>query len=968
MRILFILAVACLFSHADAAYYYVNGTTGNDTLDGSSDTFAGGYVGPKKTMLGVMSVAAYQDTVEIANGHYDEYVLLVQSYYFLPGDSVSFRSMEMNGPGEHLHLIGGVIHFTDSLVLNDGWIHTRAGRLIASDDAKVYGGSKTSFVDGPFTIENDDSIGSGLLFPIGEVDTYRPVILAFNQTTTDTNSYTGQLFRDTAPPGTIPDTLKYISVKNHWFFTQSDPTTAGHFQGFFAYDTAGNDDEVTDPANLRLAYRDAYGTAYKNLWGAGTGPYVGTILNSVIPDSLGYFVLANPNTGSNPLGHNTPAALFSYSNPCERTTMQFTDESVPNTAPITVWHWDFGTGDPNDTSALQHPAFLYDSAGNYTAKLSIIDSLGYTDSLSMDVKVNTRPTAAFSGSSVCLGDSTDFQDMSTMDSAEVIVSRLWTLNTGVFHYDDTFFRHKYPTAGTFNPRLVLYTANNCTDTTSRTVAVYGLPAPSFTASGACLGDTTIFTGSGGLPGDTVKSWKWFIDNSLRSTSQNFRELQATAKTYNLMLAVMSQNNCPDTVNGTFAVYENPVASFALDNTVSGNDSFQCFKGNEFTLISYSYFPPAQTSSVNVYWGSPRVSGGNTYNFTSAGLHPVELVIKTDKGCMDSSLNFYRVYEPMTVNYNVVPRCIPLATKFSSTSTAGAAGITNYHWEFGDLSFVDLVIDTVDHAYVLPTIYDVQLTITSGDGCVDSTTKFITVDKTPAVNIAILSGTNPFCAGDSLVVQANGGNTVVWDDGMITRQRTFLGSNTRIVTAFSLSGCSAKDTIAVVMNALPVANAGPDTSMVQGTPINLNGSGGVNYQWSPAALAASSTSATTQIDIPQDTLFILTVTDSNGCSDKDSVFVRLIIPAKPSKIPNLITPNGDFLNDAWDLSSIPNIFSSSIRVFDNYGKQVWNLSKNYMNNWKGTSNQGKDLPDGTYLYIIQNDTDPKIFKGYLQILR
>jgi hypothetical protein len=45
------------------------------------------------------------------------------------------------------------------------------------------------------------------------------------------------------------------------------------------------------------------------------------------------------------------------------------------------------------------------------------------------------------------------------------------------------------------------------------------------------------------------------------------------------------------------------------------------------------------------------------------------------------------------------------------------------------------------------------------------------------------------------------------------------------------------------------------------------------------------------------------------------------------------------------------------------------TQSYKNNWEGTYNDNKELPDGTYYYILKlNDERNRVFQGFLEIHR
>ena len=101
--------------------------------------------------------------------------------------------------------------------------------------------------------------------------------------------------------------------------------------------------------------------------------------------------------------------------------------------------------------------------------------------------------------------------------------------------------------------------------------------------------------------------------------------------------------------------------------------------------------------------------------------------------------------------------------------------------------------------------------------------------------------------------------------------------------------------------------------------------------------------------------------SNGCSlalsDVASVTVQ------PCSIPKGISPNGDNLNDELDLSFY-NI--EKLEIFNRYGSKVYSKS-NYEDEWHGQSDNGNELPDGTYYYVI-DFTDIETKTGWIYINR
>jgi len=92
----------------------------------------------------------------------------------------------------------------------------------------------------------------------------------------------------------------------------------------------------------------------------------------------------------------------------------------------------------------------------------------------------------------------------------------------------------------------------------------------------------------------------------------------------------------------------------------------------------------------------------------------------------------------------------------------------------------------------------------------------------------------------------------------------------------------------------------------------------------------------------------------------------------SRIPRLITPNGDGLNERFifeDLENNPTLFSGNeIVIFNRWGDVVFQ-AKPYQNDWSGQNNTGQRLPQGTYYYIFKLDlNEGKVIKGDITVVR
>lgn len=93
-----------------------------------------------------------------------------------------------------------------------------------------------------------------------------------------------------------------------------------------------------------------------------------------------------------------------------------------------------------------------------------------------------------------------------------------------------------------------------------------------------------------------------------------------------------------------------------------------------------------------------------------------------------------------------------------------------------------------------------------------------------------------------------------------------------------------------------------------------------------------------------------VTDANGCSTADSVFIEPGPCCDEVFVPNAFSPNGDGKNDIWRIITATGFDLIQLDLFDRWGNKVWG-TVDPLQGWNGTL-RGKDMDMETYFYIFR----------------
>jgi len=122
-------------------------------------------------------------------------------------------------------------------------------------------------------------------------------------------------------------------------------------------------------------------------------------------------------------------------------------------------------------------------------------------------------------------------------------------------------------------------------------------------------------------------------------------------------------------------------------------------------------------------------------------------------------------------------------------------------------------------------------------------------------------------------------------------------------------------------------------------------------------------------------FTYTIEDSDGEVSTATVTVVISLSPDTLVIYKGFSPNGDGSNDEWIIDGILLYPNNTIQVFNRWGNLVYKEVgyDNQTKVWFGQSNQGwvvgeKELPDGTYFYMVDLGNGNEVRGGYVMLKR
>ncbi|MCB9232300.1 MAG: gliding motility-associated C-terminal domain-containing protein [Bacteroidia bacterium] len=286
-----------------------------------------------------------------------------------------------------------------------------------------------------------------------------------------------------------------------------------------------------------------------------------------------------------------------------------------------------------------------------------------------------------------------------------------------------------------------------------------------------------------------------------------------------------------------------------------------------------------------------------------------------------------------------------STQFDLTAPLGAY---TYLWSTGDTVFT-IRVDQEGTYY---------LEVTNVFGCTGIDSVEVTLLPTPSPD---LGGDSLICQGKVRVIDAGAGySSYFWSDGQTTRSVVVTTTGSVSVVVLDSNGClGSSNTVKTTV----VPRPGQPTISKNGDL--LTASQAFAYQWLLETSPISNATAQTWFPLATGN-YAVQITDTNGCTNQ-STELYVVTEVGMDDIPGGFSPNGDGINDYFEVVGLEFFPGNEFRVFNRWGNVVYETT-DFQGAWNGMGNSGKPLPDATYIYILDLKNGAPPFQGTVVINR
>jgi PKD repeat protein len=508
-------------------------------------------------------------------------------------------------------------------------------------------------------------------------------------------------------------------------------------------------------------------------------------------------------------------------------------------------------------------------------------------------------------------------------------------------------QHQYTAPGTYNIKLKVILAGQCVDSTTAKANVYPGFFPKFRVDGTCVLLPLQFIDESTTNYGVVDKWTWnFGDETTNADTSHLKNpfwKYASTGSKPVTLTVGSSNGCSKTINLPKAeVLDKPKI------TLDFKDALICSNA----VVQDTITLKASGNGIFTWTPLTRILSENTANPkvypTTTTMYKVFL---NENGCVNTDSVKVRVVDrvtleaggPMTICLTDTVQLKPATDglKFTWTTNPSPSPMSD---------------NKAKEPFVSPTSVNTQYTVLAEIGkC--------------SISDALSIRTVPYPTA-----RAGKDTTICYDDtaslnasmvaAYFSWTPTSTLSNTRILnplawplktTIYTLRvtdtlGCPKPsfDYVEITVLDQIFANAGNDTSVVIGQPLQMRGRGSQLYEWTPATYLNRNNIPNPVANLSTAFTYQLKAYTPEGCFDLDTINIKVFRTSPEIFVPNAFKPDG-FQNNV--LRPIPVGISQLdyFRVFNRWGQMVFQTNQHGFG-WDGKLS-GKPQDPGVYVWVV-----------------
>lgn len=500
-----------------------------------------------------------------------------------------------------------------------------------------------------------------------------------------------------------------------------------------------------------------------------------------------------------------PSAVagFTATSECQGTPITLTSTSTVPSGSIVSQNWDLDFDGNYDNASGTTVTHDFGAAGTYMVGIEVVTDNGCVKEYSSSVTVHPNPTADFTFTDVCIGDSTKLIGIGTVATGS-IVSYEWDLDEdGMF--DDATGDHVpylFTSPGTYNISLRVTTDNGCQATATHTATVSPLPVILFDFNGACEGKSIGFINNSINQVGTI-SYVWDFGDGETSDAVNPAHSYPGPGTYTVELTGSNSYGCESSTTRDITIYAAPIAGFTSTDVCYGDETvFTNTTSSNGTAVAAYFWDFGDNEGASI------INPAHTYD--APGTYAVQLIVSSVNGCMDTAEGFVNVWELPSPNIMSSTGQLSFCDGDSISLSVELANDENVLWSTAETTTTITVKESGSYFAV----------VTDSHGCTGSDGKEVVVNPLPTL---VISNDTAVSLGYDVPLWATGAVEYEWSPETYLDEHhgspvtaTPLETITYTVTGTSEYGCVSTASVTITVD--------PDYTFEATNVITPNGNG------------------------------------------------------------------------------------------------------------------------------------------------